>query len=191
MRYGLRILSALVTFSIGLGAFFISVRLASVLFDQGMDNLIPAGDVPGKVTFRFVECAGRRAVFVLDNGTDHRIFARVQPADFWEEFKKADLEFGVHIIEYRAPGAKYFIDVGPNFHSSNLFQTIMPNETIRYGVNLQNGPGEYRVKVPFMDDAEVARRLDEVFPSILKDEFPRVVASWKRVSSEVVTNRCY
>jgi len=156
-----------------------------------MDNRIPAGNITGKVSFRFIQCAGNRAVFLLDNGTDHRIFARVHRADFWKEFKEADFEYGVHLISYKAPDSQDFVDAGPMFDAVEPFRTIMPQETIRYGVDLWKGPGEYSVKVPYMEDAEVARRLDEDFPSIIKREFERVKASWKEASSDVVTNTCH
>ena len=191
MKYSLRVVCALITFSIGVGLSLLWMRVS---FDQphlAIDNRIPPGDVRGRVTFRFIECAGTRAVFLLDNGTNHRIFARVQHADFWKEFKEANLEFGVHQIQYRGPGAKDFIDAGPMFDAVEPFQTIMPQETIRYGVDLWRGPGEYRVRVPYMEDAEVARRLDEDFPDIIKHEFDRVKASWREASSDVVTNLCH
>ena len=190
MKYFLRIACALITFSGGIGASSLGLRLWSEPSNQGLDNRIPAGNVTGEITFRFIGCAGTRAVFILDNGTDHRIFARVQRVDFWNEFKEADLEFGVHLIEYKAGGAQNYIDVGPRFDAPERFQAIMPQETIRYGIDLWRGAGEYRVTVPYMEDAEVARRLDEDFYPILKYEFERVKASWKRVSSDVVTNTC-
>ena len=191
MHYGLRIVCALITFSIGISASFLWVRLWSDQSVRSLDNRIPAGNVTGKITFRFIGCAGNRAVFLLDNGTDHRIFARVQRVDFWKEFEEADLEFGVHLIRYKAPGAKDYVDAGPIFDAVEPFQAIMLHQTIRYGIDLWQGPGEYIVTVPYMEDSEVARRLDEDFPMMLKLEFERVKASWKRVSSEVVTNTCH
>lgn len=189
MRYRFRIVCAVITCLIGIGVSL----LGQVLLNQPVqlnDNRIPPADVRGEVTLRFLECAGTRSVFLLDNGTDHRIFARVQRADFWEEFKEANLEYGVHKIQYRALGAKAFIDVGPIFDAVDRFQTIMPKETIRYGVDLWRGPGEYIVKVPYMEDAEVARRLDEDFPTVVKYELDRVRAAWKEVLSDVVTEPC-
>jgi hypothetical protein len=66
----------------------------------------------------------------------------------------------------------------------------MPHQDVRYGVDLWKGPGEYRVRVPYMEDAEVARRLDADLPSMLRREFDRVNASWKETSSEIVTGTC-
>jgi len=190
MDYGLRIVCALITFSIGISASFLWVRLWSDQSNRGLDNRIPAGNVTGKITFRFNGCAGNRAVFLLDNGTDHRIFARVQRVDFWKEFKEADLEYGTHLVRYKAPGAHDYVDASPIFDAVEPFQVIMSHQTIRYGIDLSRGPGEYIVAVPYMEDSEVARSLDEDFPRFLKHEFERVKASWKRVSSDVVTNTC-
>ena len=189
MRYRFRIVCAVLTCLIGIGVSLVW-RVSFTQPGHFTDDRIPSGDVTGKVTLRFIECSGTRAVFLLDNGTDHRIFARVQRADFWQEFKEANLQYGVHKIHYRAHDAKNFIDVGPIFDAVDRFQTIMPQETIRYGVDLWRGPGEYIVKVPYMEDGEVVRRLDQEFPDFLKHQFERVKAAWKEVSSDVVTEPC-
>jgi hypothetical protein len=190
MKYGLRIICAAITFAIGVGAFFFWLRICESTH-SALDNRIPVADVKGEVTLRFIGCAKNRAVFLLDNGTDHRIFAKVQRADFWKEFKEANLEFGVHLVQYKSPEAESFIDVGPMFDAVQPFQPIMSQETVRYGIDLWEGSGEYRVKVPYMEDAEVVRRLDEEFPEFLKHEIERVRASWKEVSADVVTNTCH
>jgi hypothetical protein len=154
------------------------------------DNRIPPAVLHKEVTLHFLECAGKRAVFVLQNGTDHRIYAMVHPADYWEEFKHAKLQYGLHLIEYKASGQTATKNVGPTFDAVELFRPIVSNETVRYGVNLGADPGEYTMKIPYMDDEELARRLNEDWPTMLKTEFERVKASWRYVSSPVVTTTC-
>lgn len=191
MKNGLKILCALMTFLIGIAASSLWLRLWSAPSGPAFDDRIPPGNITGKITLRFIECAGDQAVFLLDNGTDHRIFTRIQRVDFWEGFKEADLQYGVHLVHHTPPGAHDYDDVGPVFDGLPPFQVIMPHETIRYGINLWRGPGEYRVMVPYMEDAEVFRKLEEDFPNFLKDDFERVKAAWKTVSSDVGTGTCH
>src|SRR5437870_13777467 len=48
--------------------------------DPQLEKLVPP--IPtGNVSFRFVECAGNRSVFVLDNQTSEPIYARVQRSE--------------------------------------------------------------------------------------------------------------
>jgi hypothetical protein len=154
------------------------------------DDRIPLVNVTGQVTLRFAECAGSRALFLFENGTDYPIYARVHPADFWKEFKEANLQYGLHKVYYKAPNAPDFKYVGPMFDAVDSFRPIMPHETVRYGVDLWKGSGEYKVTVPYMEDAEIALRLNEDFVSIIKQDLERVKASWKEASSEIVVNTC-
>ena len=154
------------------------------------DNRIPSVDVTGRVTLHFNGCAGTRGVFLLENGLDWPIYASVHPADFWREFKDAKLQFGLHKIYYKAPGATDFEYIGPMFDVGGSFRPIMPHETVRYGVDLWKGPGEYTVTVPYMGDADVARGLSENWVAMVKEQLERVDASWKEVSSGKVTNTC-
>jgi hypothetical protein len=188
MKYASRTAVALLSFLVGTGTSLVWSRLSYPLSFE--DNRIPAVDVTGKVSFSFLECAGKRAVFLLENRTDYPIFARVHRKAFWKEFKDANLEYGVYLIQYRANEGAEFKDAGPMFDGIEPFRTIMPHESVRYGVDLWKGPGEYEVSVPYMENAEVARRLDEDFPSIIKQELDRVRASWRRASSDVVTRTC-
>src|SRR5215471_14352493 len=114
------------------------------------ENRIPPADLHREVSLRFLECAGKRAVFVLENGTDHPIYVRVHRHDFWPEFKDANLQYGLHLIEYKASSDAPARDVGDVFDAVENFRPIMPNEIVRYGVDLRAGPGQYTVKVPYM-----------------------------------------
>ena len=156
---------------------------------QQTETLVPP--IKGKVEFYLLECVGKRSVFILENQTDHSIYAGVQRADFWKEFKDANLELGLHLIEYKPPDAETFEDVSGRWDAVDPFREIIPNSKVRYGVDLQQAKGEYIVKVPYMEDAEVARRLDEDFASIIRQDFERVKSSWKKVRSNVITNQCY
>src|SRR5574341_146415 len=153
------------------------------------NNRVPPVDVTGRVTVRFDGCAGRRAVFLFETGMDYPIFARVHPTD-WPDFKEANLQYGLHKVYYKASGAMDFKYVGPMFDAVDYFRPIMPRENVRYGVDLWKGPGQYTVTVPYMEDAEVARGLNENWVAMVKEQLPRVNASWKEVSSGIVTNTC-
>ena len=154
------------------------------------DTLIPPVNFVGRVTLRFDGCAGRLGVFLLENKTDHPIFARVHRSDHWPEFKQANLQFGLHKIYYKASGAADFGYVGPMFDAVDTFRPIQPHETVRYGIDLTKGPGEYTVTVPYIEDAEVARGLNENWPAWVKEQLDRVTAAWQEVSSGIVTNTC-
>lgn len=154
------------------------------------DNRIPPADLHREVSLRFLECAGKRAVFVLENATDHPIYARVHRHDFWQEFKDANLQYGLHLIEYKASNDAPTQDVGDVFDAVENFRPIVPGEIVRYGVDLRAGPGQYVVKVPYMEDAEVARSLNEEGPAMMKTDPQRVISSWRYASSGVVTTTC-
>jgi hypothetical protein len=191
MKYSFRISIALLTFLLGIGAFLLLSRSwYSSSLPVSERNLIQRIDFDGNVSLRFLECAGKRAVFLLENTTDHPIYARVRRVDFWNEFKEANLQYGVHTIEYKTVEAQNFEDVSDVFDAPGSFQIIVPRMPVRYGVDIRRGPGGYRVTVPYIEDVEVARRLDEDFASIIKQDFERVRTSWKRVSSDVVTSPC-
>ena len=189
MKYTARVCIGLTTFLLGTGAFLLATRTWSDA--SGLGDQIPPVNITDKVTLRFLNCAGTRSVFLLENSTEHPIYARVDRADFWKEFKDANLEFGVHLIAYKSSGSKDFEDASPVWDAVLPFQTIMPHATVRYGVDLWKGPGEYRVKIPYMDDVEMARRLDEDFGTIIKQESQPVKASWSEASSDIVSNSCH
>ncbi len=167
-----------------------SVLILVMRRSSPVDNRIPPVNATGQVTLRFHGCAGRRGVFIFENGMDYPIYARVHKADYWSEFKIAHLQYGLHKVYYKAPGAADFEYVGPMFDAVELFRPIMPHETVRYGVDLWKGPGEYKVTVPYMEDAEVARSLNENWVAMVKEQLNRVNASWKEVSSGIVSNTC-
>lgn len=56
--------------------------------------------------------------------------------------------------------------------------------------NSWKGPGEYTVTVPYMEDADVARGLNEHWVAMVKEQLDRVNASWKEVYSWILTNIC-
>ena len=194
MKHTYRIITAISAFVIGVVAFsawlFFSYVPKQVSVTQQQTEVL-VSPPEGKVDFYFLECAGKRSVFILENQTDHSIYARVHRADFWKEFKDANLEFGLHLIEYKAPDAVNFEDVSARWDAVEPFREIAPNSKVRYGVDLRQAKGEYIVKVPYMEDAEVARRLDEDFASIIKQDFERVKASWKEVRTNVIMNQCH
>ena len=193
MKYTFRIITAISAFVIGVVAFsawlfFSYVPKQSLATQQKMEVLVPPPE--GKVNFYFLECAGKRSVFILENQTDHSIYAKIHRHDFWKEFKDYNLEFGLHLIEYKAPGSS-FEDVSARWDAVEPFREITPNTKVRYGIELRKAQGEYIVKVPYMEDAEVARRLNEDWVSIIKQDFERVKASWKEVRTNIITNQCY
>jgi hypothetical protein len=179
-------LLALVILVIGVGAFLaFRTRHDST---TSADNRIPPVRLHPEVSLRFVQCAGTVAVFLLQNGTDNPIYARVYPRESWPEFRDANLQYGLHLIEYKSSPNAPVRDVGPMFDLVENFRPIMPDERVRYGVNLHAGPGEYTVKVPYMQEAEVARSLDEAWH--IRPDFERVKNSWLYASSSVVTTTC-
>jgi hypothetical protein len=193
MKYSFRITIALLAFLLGIAAFLFwsGLRIPHPqLSSVSESNQIPPVKIEGKVNLRFLECAGKRSAFILENLTDHPIYARVQRVDYWKEYKDADIELGVHLIEYKAPNSQKFEDASPMWDAPMPFRMISPYSKVRYGVDLWKGQGEYKVKVPYMEDAEVARRLNEDWVSIIKQDFERVKASWKEVESDVITNHC-
>lgn len=194
LRYTVRIAVALLAFLFGTTAFLCwsMLRVPHQHFTSAEEsNSIPPINFEGKVYFRFLECAGNRSVFILDNQTDHPIYAQVQRVDYWKEYKDADIELGVHHIEDVASTAVNPEEARTAWDAPPPFKMIAPYSSVRYGVDFGKGKSKYKVKVPYMEDGEVVRRLNENFPSMLKHDFERVKASWKIVSSDVVTNRCH
>ena len=80
--------------------------------------------------------------------------------------------------------------MGPMFDAVDSFRPVLPHEIVRYGIDLWKGPGEYTVTVPYMEDAEVARGLNENWVAMVKEHLEQVNGAWKEVSSGVVTNNC-
>jgi hypothetical protein len=193
MKYTFRFTATLLAFLLGIAVFLFwsGWRVSSWQSSSTSEsNQVPPIKIDRKVYLRFLECAGKRAVFVLENETDHPIYARVQRVDYWKEFKDADIELGVHLIEYKAPNSQKFEDVSPMWDAPMPFRMIPSYSRVRYGVDLWKGQGEYQVKVPYMDDAEVARRLNEDWVSIIKQDLERVKMAWKEVESDIITNSC-
>ena len=185
MQYTFRVTIALLAFLLGIAAFLFWSGLRTPrnqLSTVTESNHINPISIAGQVSFRFLECAGKRSVFILENQTDHPIYVRVERADYWKEYKDANMELGVHFIDYKAPDAQAFKHVSPAWDALIPFRIMPPHTSIRYGVYLWKEQGEYKVSVPYLEDAEVARRLDE--------DFDHVEASWKEVTADTVTNRC-
>ncbi len=193
MKNSFRIVTATLAFVIGILAVWLTVYLLNKQASDTQRQVELLVTPPeGKVDFYFLECAGKRSVFILENGIEHSIYARVRRADFWKEFKDANLEIGLHLIEYKSPDKKDFVDVSGHWEALDPFKEIKPNSKVRYGVDLDNRKGEYVVKVPYIEeDAEVAQRLNKDFASIIKQDFERVNNSWKEVKTEIITNQCH
>ncbi len=193
MKYSLRFITAISTFALGVAAFatwfaFYYLPSQSVSMQQPIESLVTPPE--GQVTFRFLECAGKRSVFILENQTEHPIFSRFQRVDYRKEWKDANIQLGLHLIDYKAPDTQSFEDVSGRWDAVIPFKEIPPHTFVRYGVNLSRAQGEYKVKVPYMDDAEVAQRFDHDDVFKVKENFERNFASWKEASSDVITNRC-
>jgi hypothetical protein len=159
--------------------------------DPELEKQVPPAS-PGNVSFRFVECAGNRSVFVLDNQTSEPIYARVQRADQWPQFRDANMEYGVHIVKYKSPAAADFDDRSDMFDAVLRLKTIPPNSNVRYGVYLREQTGVYTIMVPYLEgrDADLARRMDEGIGNLSKDDDKRLETAWKEVWSETAANRC-
>ena len=187
MRRALKVivpLGVLLVVSVGLISIF---RLSR--HPVGQDDRISPVDVAGRVTLRFDGCAANRAVFLFENGLDRPIYARVHSVE-WKEFQEARLQYGLHKVFYKAPTATDFQYVGPMSDAVDSFRPVLPHEIVRYGVDLWKGPGDYKVTVPYMEDAEVARGLNENWVAMVKEQLERVNGAWREVSSAVVTNNC-
>ena len=193
MKYTVRITIALLAFACGTAA--VLLWLAWRMPHQQSPSVDANKPVPSisperKVYFRFLECAGERSVFLLENQTDYPIYAQVQRVDYWQEYKDADIELGVHYIERVPRNITNAEGERDRWHAPPPFRMIPPYSSVRYGVALSTGEGEYRVRVPYMEDGELVRRLNEDFPSVLRYDFERLRASWREVWSDTITNRC-
>jgi len=186
MRRTLKVVLLFVLLMVGVGL------ISKFRFSQrsvAQDDRIPPADVAGRVSLRFDGCTGNRGVFLFENGLDRPVYARVHSVE-WREFQQARLQYGLHKVFYKAPTATDFQYVGPMFDAVDSFRAVLPHESVRYGVDLWKGPGDYKVTVPYMEDAEVARGLNENWVAMVKEQLGRVNGAWKEVSSAVVTNNC-
>jgi hypothetical protein len=145
----------------------------------------------GNVSFRFVECAGKLSVFVLDNQTSQRIYARVQPVD-WPEYRGANIQYGVHLVKYKSPTATNFVDYNGGFDAPPSFSTVLPYSNIRYGVDLREQAGLYKIMVPYIEtkDSDLVSRMEEGIQALTRDDFKRLETAWKETWSEPAVNRC-
>jgi hypothetical protein len=193
MKYGVRMGVALLAFVLGITASLFWSALRCSLYQSTSlqePNPISPIKIEGEVYFRFLECAGKKSVFVLENQTDHPIYARVQRVDYWKEYEDADVELGVHFIESKPSYESHSEDVRSVWDAPLPFKTIRSYSGVRYGVDLPKAEREYRVRVPYLEDGEFARRLNENFAFMLKQDFEGVKASWREVTSDVVMNTC-
>jgi hypothetical protein len=159
--------------------------------DQHLEELV--SPIPtGNVSFRFFECASNRSVFVFGNQTSEPIYARVQRVDYWTQYRDANMQYGVHIVKYRAPNAAEFVDRSDRFDAPPGFTTILPYTDIRYGVDLREQNGRYKVMVPYIEtkDVDLVNRMNEGIHALTKDDFKRLKTAWKEAWSETVVNRC-
>jgi hypothetical protein len=147
---------------------------------------------PRKVSFHFLECAGKRSVFILDNQTTEPIYARVQRVDFWKEYKEANIQYGVHIVKYKPPNATGFVDRSDRFDAPIPFATIPAHASVRYGVDLREQTGLYKVEVPYMEtkDTDLVKRMNEGIHALTKDDFKRLETAWREAWSDTIVNKC-
>jgi len=142
------------------------------------------------VVLSFRECVGGFSVFVLENHLKTPIYARVQRVDYWDEYKKGNMELGVHYVErVPPPPPQKYPSLGP-WDAPPAFRKIGAGVQVRYAIQIPDDKAEYRVRVPYMENGEVVRRLDEDTENLIKNEMPLVEASWKEVFSSVSANRC-
>ena len=148
----------------------------------------PDSQPQGKgVVFSFRECAGKFSVFLLENHLADPIYAPVQRVDFWKEYKKANMELGVHYVERVPPIPKPNVfSVGP-WDAPIALRKIASGTSVRYAIQIPNDKANYRVRVPY---GEVARKLEEDIDNIIKTDEPLIDASWKVVVSPTGPNRC-
>jgi hypothetical protein len=144
------------------------------------------------VSFRFSECAGKRSVFVLDNQTTQPIYARVQRVDYWPEYRDTNMQYGVHIVKYQALNAADFVDRSDRFDAPIPFTTVLPYSNIRYGVDLREQTGLYKIMVPYIEtkDIDLVNRMNEGIQALTEDDFKRLETAWKAAWSETAANRC-
>lgn len=159
--------------------------------DPQLESLVPPVTT-GNVSFRFVECAGHRSVFVLDNQTSEPIYARVEGVDYWPQYRDANMKYGVHIVKYKSPNATDFVDRSDRFDAPPGFTTILPYTNIRYGVHLREPNGLYKVMVPYIEtkDVDLVNRMNQGIHALTKDDFKRLEIAWKEAWSETAVNRC-
>jgi hypothetical protein len=175
--------------------FFIALGglgLLTVVSCYEHDSKVPANqDLAGQdegVVFRFIECAGKWSVFGLENRKDQPVYAQVERVDYWEEYRKADMELGVHFVEKVPPYEKGFPrnpwDAPPQFRA------ISPHTIVRYAVITPTDGNRYKVQVPYLEDSDLAERLNKDFPSVLKNDFEKLGSSWRYVYSDENTGQC-
>jgi hypothetical protein len=192
MKYKFHIIAAFSAFIIGVAAcsawlaFYYVPNQISVIRQTEPTVAPPVG----AVTFRFLECAGKRSVFLLENQTERPIFARFQRADDWKEWKDANIHLGLHLIDYKASDDESFRDISARWDAVMPFKKIPSQTTVRYGVELARMPGQYKIRVPYLDNPEVAQRFDQDFLSKDNEKFERNLASVKVADSGIILNRC-
>ena len=146
----------------------------------------------GNTTFQFLECAGKLSVFILNNQTTEPIYARVQRVDYWKEYKDANIQYGVHIVKYKPPNATEFVDRSDRFDAPIPFTTIPAHRTVRYGVDLREQSGLYKVGAPYMEtkDADLVKRMNEGIHALTKEDFKRLETARKEAWSDTIVNKC-
>ena len=178
---------ALIGFAIAIATLILWRRHPTQSLEQTVAP-VPAGNV----SFRFVECAGKRSVFIFDNQTSEPIYARVQHVDYWPEYRDANMQYGVHIVKYKSPTASDFVDRSDRFDAPPSITTILPYSNIRYGVALRERDGLYKVMVPYIEtkDVDLVNRMNQGIQALTKDDFKRLETAWKEAWSETAANRC-
>jgi hypothetical protein len=144
----------------------------------------------GKVSFRFLECSGDLPIFLLENGTEQAIYAAVQRADQWKEWKKANASLGIHFIEYKPPAAHVFEDKSTTWDAPIAFSEIPPHTSVRYGVTLPKLKGEFRVRVGYTREYDILRRTNMGMRAFSEEDSARFRSSWEMVSSDIVGEVC-
>lgn len=189
MKYTYRIIIALSAFLLGVVTFLYYQSLS-----KQVPNQIAPVAIEGQVTFRLQGCAGKHSVFILENQTGEAIYAPLQIGGFerWREFYDAGLELGMVIVEYQAPNSQGFNDVTlPTLKQPLAFIIVAPHQSVKFGVDLLESGGVYRVKAPYLElkDAVPILRTNESGALTVKDS-ERLQAAWKEAWSEPLRNDC-
>ena len=194
MKHSYRVIIAISAFVFGVTAvsawlFFRYTPKQNVFIQQQIGDLVAPPEE--KVDFYFLECAGKKSVFLLENLTDNSIYTRVPRIVFRKNSKNASSEFGLDLIKYKAPEMANFEYVVRRGGVVAPFREISPNSKVKYDIDLRQKQGEYIVTVLYLEDAEVARQINEDSDYGMKQKnLDRFFALWKEVDSNIVTNRC-
>ena len=99
---------------------------------------------------------------------------------------------GQNIARLTCNTASDFVDRSDRFDAPPSITTILPYANVRYGVDLREQDGLFKIMVPYIEnkDADLVSRMSEGIHALTKDDFKRLETSWKETWSEPAVNRC-